>query len=83
MRAARLDVNNERMNLKACRWISIPSTTIQRPATKYLAHELLFINPRLFSWATTIWEALELEGDNKPTGKHVIIKDAWRQHARA
>ena len=81
LRVAGLDVNNERM--KACRWITIPGTTIQQTATNYLAYELLFINPRLFSRATTIWEALELDGDNKPTGKHVIIKDAWRQHARA
>ena len=81
LQAAGLDLNNERM--KACRWITIPGTTIQQPATKYLAYELLFINPRLFSRATTIWEALELDADNKPTGKHVIIKDAWRQHARA
>ena len=81
MRTVGLDVNNERM--KACLWITIPGTTMQHPATTYLAYELLFINPRLFSRATTIWEALELDADNKPTGKHVIIKNAWRQHARA
>ena len=81
MRAVGFDLNNERM--KACRWITVLGETIQQPAARYLAYELLFINPRLFSRATTVWEALELDADNKPTGKHVIIKDAWREHARA
>ena len=81
MRGAGLDLNNERM--KACRWITVLGETIQQPAARYLAYELLFINPRLFSRATTAWKALELDADNKPTGKHVVIKDAWREHARA
>ncbi|KZT67884.1 hypothetical protein DAEQUDRAFT_375900 [Daedalea quercina L-15889] len=54
----------------------------------YLAYKLIFINTRLFSRATMIWEAFEL-GDENPetgrregTGKHVVIKEAWRQFAR-
>lgn len=74
-----MDVNNETM--KACRWVTIAGTP-EQPATKYLVYELLFINPGLFSRATTIWEALELDANDHPTGTRVIIKDAWRQCAR-
>lgn len=79
LQAAKVDVNNETM--KACRWVTIAGTP-EQPATKYLVYELLFINPGLFSRATTIWEALELDANDHPTGTRVIIKDAWRQCAR-
>ncbi|KAH9836362.1 uncharacterized protein C8Q71DRAFT_907950 [Rhodofomes roseus] len=48
----------------------------------YLAYKLIFVNPRLFSRATTIWEAFELDQDGMATGRRVVIKDAWRQFVR-
>ncbi|KZT69928.1 hypothetical protein DAEQUDRAFT_689871 [Daedalea quercina L-15889] len=54
----------------------------------YLAYKLIFVNPRLFSRGTTIWEAFELSDDDRETGqrgvtgKRVIIKEAWRQFVR-
>ncbi|KZT63070.1 hypothetical protein DAEQUDRAFT_742137, partial [Daedalea quercina L-15889] len=46
----------------------------------YLAYRLLFINPRLFSWATLIWEAFKLddEGWSSPDERY-IIKETWQQ----
>ncbi|KAH9922497.1 uncharacterized protein B0H18DRAFT_1120886 [Fomitopsis serialis] len=51
--------------------------------TTYLAYKLIFVNPRLFSRATTIWEAFELDEQGEGTGKRVVIKEAWRQFVRA
>ena len=50
--------------------------------TTYLAYKLIFVNPRLFSRATTIWEAFELDEKDQATGKRVVIKEAWRQLVR-
>ncbi|KAH9840169.1 uncharacterized protein C8Q71DRAFT_689700, partial [Rhodofomes roseus] len=75
------DIEATAETLKACRWITIHPAE-NRPAKKYLVYELLFINPRLFSRATTIWKALELDEDGEPTGTHVVIKESWRQLAR-
>ena len=50
---------------------------------QYLVYKLLFVNPRLFSRATTIWEAVELDESGKKTvGEPVVIKEAWRQFLR-
>ncbi|EPT00564.1 hypothetical protein FOMPIDRAFT_1049601 [Fomitopsis schrenkii] len=50
---------------------------------QYLAYKLIFVNPGLFSRATTIWEAVELDETGKKTvGGPVVIKDAWRQFIR-
>ncbi|CCM06122.1 uncharacterized protein FIBRA_08371 [Fibroporia radiculosa] len=64
-------------NNKVCRWITCkrPDGAIER----YLTYRLVFMNPRLFSRATTVWEAFK-EGDE--SGKTYVIKDAWRQGAR-
>ncbi|KAH9922496.1 uncharacterized protein B0H18DRAFT_1105601 [Fomitopsis serialis] len=48
----------------------------------YLAYKLISVNPRLFSRATTIWEAFELDEAGEATGRRVIIKEAWRQFVR-
>ena len=66
---------------KACRYFTVKGGPEQGPKT-YLAYELLFMNPRLFSRATTIWKAVELDEEGVPTKRHVVIKDAWRQLAR-
>lgn len=66
---------------KACRYFTVKRNPGQ-PDTRYLAYELLFMNPRLFSRATTIWKAVELDAQGEPTDRHVVIKDAWRQLAR-
>ncbi|TFY63347.1 hypothetical protein EVJ58_g3299 [Rhodofomes roseus] len=79
LRKADVEVTSE--TRKACRWVTIDPAENQ-PAKKYLVYELLFINPRLFSRATTIWKALELDDDGEPTGTHVVIKESWRQLAR-
>ena len=46
-------------------------------AVRYLAFRTRFLNPRLFSRATTVVDALE-EGTCRP----VVVKDAWRQVTR-
>ncbi|KAH9836363.1 uncharacterized protein C8Q71DRAFT_79812, partial [Rhodofomes roseus] len=68
-------------NRKAVRRFTI--TNDKGVPTEYLVYKLIFVNPRLFSRATTIWEAFELlKGGKETTGKRVVIKDAWRQFAR-
>ncbi|KAH9917492.1 uncharacterized protein B0H18DRAFT_1034360 [Fomitopsis serialis] len=67
--------------VKACRWVTLEGAD-QGKDKKYLLYELIFINPRLFSRATMIWKALELDESGQPTGHHVVIKEAWRQLAR-
>ena len=80
LQAAHVVMNNE--TSKVCRWMKVKGK--DKKEKTYLLYELLFMNSRLFSRATTIWKALELtDGKNGwPTGKHVVIKDAWRQLAR-
>ena len=47
---------------------------------QYFAYKLLFANPRLSLYATTIWEAVQLdETGKKAVGEPVIIKESWRQ----
>lgn len=65
---------------KACRYFVVKGDS--EPDKTYLAYELLFMNPRLFSRASTIWKAVELDPEGNPTATHVVIKDAWRQLAR-
>ena len=65
---------------KAYRYITVGSAT--RNSKRYLAYDLLFINPHLISRATTVWEAIEVDSDGHPRGNPVVIKDAWRQLAR-
>ncbi|KAH9917497.1 uncharacterized protein B0H18DRAFT_848887, partial [Fomitopsis serialis] len=79
LRSCGVDVCDE--TKKACRWITLEGADKGKDK-KYLLYELIFINPRLFSRATTIWKALELDDHGEPTGKHVVIKDAWRQLVR-
>ncbi|TFY59416.1 hypothetical protein EVJ58_g5790 [Rhodofomes roseus] len=67
-------------NRKAVRRFVV--TNDQKNKTQYLAYKLISVNPRLFSRATTIWEAFELDEDGEATSKRVIIKEAWRQFVR-
>ncbi|KAH9915741.1 uncharacterized protein B0H18DRAFT_1215351 [Fomitopsis serialis] len=53
-----------------CRWVTVKGAAEGR-YIKYLLYDLVFINPGLFSRATT-----------QIAGKHVIIKDSWQQLAR-
>ncbi|KAH9930133.1 uncharacterized protein B0H18DRAFT_995345 [Fomitopsis serialis] len=65
---------------QACRWITIPRYSedgTEAGATRYLIYRIRSLNPRLFSRATIVWDALE-EGTWEPCA----IKDAWRQLAR-
>ena len=48
----------------------------------YLVYKLLFLNSRLFSRATTVWQAVELDETGKTVGEPVVIKEAWRQFLR-
>ncbi|KAH9830615.1 uncharacterized protein C8Q71DRAFT_842494 [Rhodofomes roseus] len=77
---------------KACRWITVKGSE-NKKSKRYLLYELVFVNPRLFSRATTVWKALEVDengwptnlsrdAENRPHGVQVIIKDSWRQLAR-
>ncbi|KAH9830620.1 uncharacterized protein C8Q71DRAFT_674291, partial [Rhodofomes roseus] len=81
LHAAGVPINSE--TSKACRWVTVRGATTQH-VEKYLLYELVFISPRLFSRATTIWKALQVNKHSryKFTERHVIIKDAWRQLAR-
>ncbi|KZT63005.1 hypothetical protein DAEQUDRAFT_771068, partial [Daedalea quercina L-15889] len=81
LRAGGVDADDNETE-KACRWITIKGENGKEKT--YLLYELVCMNSRLFSRATTIWKALELDDSPRrwPTGKHVIIKDAWRQLAR-
>ena len=65
---------------KACRFIDV--TDSNGKTHKYLAYKLLFVNPRLFTRGTAVWEAFELTKKGKFTGKRVVIKNYWRQLAR-
>ncbi|TFY57946.1 hypothetical protein EVJ58_g6716 [Rhodofomes roseus] len=69
---------------KACRFITVNNKKGNDKASsrKYLVYRLLFVNPRLFTRGTAVWEALELNTENESTGKRVVIKDYWRQLVR-
>ena len=66
---------------KSCRWVAFvkernPDGSAK--ATKwYILYRLRFLNPRLFSRATRVWDAYDAE-----TWEPRAIKDAWRQLAR-
>lgn len=75
-----------------CRWVTVKGAAEGRDI-KYLLYDLVFINPGLFSRATTVWSALKADDADWPvgehmvdleqiTGKHVIVKDSWQQLAR-
>lgn len=49
---------------------------------EYLAYKLLFLNSLMFSRASMVWEAFELNAEGEATGMHVVIKEAWRQFER-
>ncbi|EPT01863.1 hypothetical protein FOMPIDRAFT_1023099, partial [Fomitopsis schrenkii] len=66
---------------KAYRYITVGGTN--KDAKRYLAYELLFMNPHLISRATTVWKAIEVDERGDPIGSPVVIKDAWRQLVRA
>ncbi|KAH9831774.1 uncharacterized protein C8Q71DRAFT_841066, partial [Rhodofomes roseus] len=69
---------------KACRFITVNDGGNDKTSSrKYLVYRLLFVNPRLFTRGTAVWEAMELSGPgNKNTGKRVVIKEYWRQLVR-
>ncbi|KAH9930100.1 uncharacterized protein B0H18DRAFT_1209596 [Fomitopsis serialis] len=65
---------------EACRWMTViryNEDGLEVGATRYLLYRLRFLNPRLFSRSTMVWDALE-EG----TWQLCAIKEAWRQLAR-
>ena len=76
---------------KTCRW-----TTVQKAGeqgnVRYLLYDPIFLNPGLFSRATTVWAGLEVDDNGHPSfevesggpprEKRVIVKDAWQQLAR-
>ena len=68
---------------KACRWVAVVTEYHPDGSAKttkwYLMYRLRFLNTRLFSRATAVWDAYEVEnGEWQPRA----IKDAWRQLAR-
>ncbi|KAH9915732.1 uncharacterized protein B0H18DRAFT_1124684 [Fomitopsis serialis] len=82
LRDAGVTVRNTPEASKIYRYVTVGSSEGKRRGTKYLVYDLLFINPHLFSRATTVWEAIEVDGDNKPVKTPVVIKDSWRQMVR-
>ncbi|TFY59307.1 hypothetical protein EVJ58_g5850, partial [Rhodofomes roseus] len=64
----------------ACRWMTVVRYNkdgSEAGTTRYLLYRLRFMNPRLFSRSTAVWDAFE-EGTWEP----LVIKEAWRQLAR-
>ena len=68
----------------ACRWVSVVSgynsDGSAGPTKRYLVYRLRFLNPRLFSRATRVWDAYEVQEGGR--WERRAIKDAWRQLAR-
>lgn len=60
-----------------CRWVTFRGPYDRE--VRFCRVRLLFVNPRLFSRATSVWAAF-LENDN--SGRLFITKDYWRQLAR-
>ncbi|KAI0729832.1 hypothetical protein C8Q72DRAFT_971638 [Fomitopsis betulina] len=48
----------------------------------YLAYKMIFVNNRLCSRASMLWEAFELDDAGQPTGPPVVIKEGWRLFRR-
>ena len=69
---------------RSCHWVAIVAEYNPDGSTKtarwYLAYRLRFLSPRLFSRATRVWEAYEVQEDGQ--WERRAIKDAWRQLAR-
>ncbi|EPS97691.1 hypothetical protein FOMPIDRAFT_1052246, partial [Fomitopsis schrenkii] len=65
----------------ACRWVSIvtehDADGSAKKVKRYILYRIRFLNPRLFSRATTVRDAYDGE-----TWERRTIKDAWRQLAR-
>ncbi|EPT01875.1 hypothetical protein FOMPIDRAFT_1048468 [Fomitopsis schrenkii] len=80
---------------KTCRWVTVKGAD-DGAQLRYLLYDPIFINPGLFSRATTVWAGLEVDDDGHPTGlppredgtsgqpagRQVIVKDSWQQLAR-
>ena len=68
----------------SCRWVVIVTEYNPDGSAKTvkwcILYRLLFLNPRLFSRATKVWEAYEVREDGQ--WERRAIKDAWRQLAR-
>lgn len=68
----------------ACRWINVVTgynpDGSAGPTKRYIVYRLRFLNPRLFSRATRVWDAYEVREDGQ--WERRAIKDAWRQLAR-
>ena len=66
---------------KSCRWVAFVKERNPDGSAKttkwYILYRLRFLNPRLFSRATRVWDAYDAE-----TWEPRAIKDAWRQLAR-
>ena len=68
----------------SCRWLSI--VTAYNPdgsagtVKRYIVYRIRFLNPRLFSRATRVWDAYEAQAGGQ--WERRAIKDAWRQLAR-
>lgn len=56
------------------RWVSVPRADGGKPP-EFLTTKVLNLNPRLFSRATTVYEALS----TGPDRRLVAVKEAWRQ----
>ena len=65
----------------SCRWVAFVKECNPEGSAKttkwYILYRLRFLNPRLFSRATRVWDAYDAE-----TWEPRVIKDAWRQLAR-
>ncbi|EPT03307.1 hypothetical protein FOMPIDRAFT_1116247 [Fomitopsis schrenkii] len=76
-----IEIRDATETAKAYRYITVGGTN--KDTKRYLAYELLFMNPHLISRATTVWKAIEVDERGDPIGSPVVIKDAWRQLVRA
>ncbi|EPS97246.1 hypothetical protein FOMPIDRAFT_1052466 [Fomitopsis schrenkii] len=71
----------------SCRWATIGTEYDTDGSTKttkqFILYRLRFLNPRLFSRATTVWDAFEVPvGEPESKWEPRAIKGAWRQLAR-
>ncbi|EPT03319.1 hypothetical protein FOMPIDRAFT_1046874 [Fomitopsis schrenkii] len=77
LRAKGIEIRDATEAAKAYRYITVGGTN--KGTKRYLAYELLFMNPHFISRATTVWKAIEVDGQGNPIGSPVVIKDAWRE----